>query len=127
MPKLTVNGTTQEFPEGTRLVNAIEALGVNIGHRCGGKARCTTCRCEVEAGEPDTMTRAEFEKLSDKGLLGESRLSCQILLENDMTVTPAMTRESEGWPDSGPVPADTIEPSPERFPKDELMMAGATD
>ncbi len=44
-----------------------------------------------------------------------------------MTVSPVMTKESEGWPDSGPTPADTIEPSPERFPIEELEGVGATD
>ena len=38
MPKLTIDGKTYEVEAGKRLVLAIEELGVNIGHRCGGNA-----------------------------------------------------------------------------------------
>jgi ferredoxin len=55
MPKLTVDGRTPDVPEGQRLVLAMESQGVPIGHRCGGFARCTTCRVEFQTGEPDTM------------------------------------------------------------------------
>lgn len=113
MHKLTVNGVTAEVPHGQRLVLAIENLGVNIGHRCGGKARCTTCRVEFIEGEPSTMTAAERERLTDKDLLGTARLSCQILVEHDMEVRPLMTLESEGWSDSGPAPTEEIEPEPQ--------------
>ncbi|HEX7022840.1 MAG TPA: 2Fe-2S iron-sulfur cluster-binding protein [Trueperaceae bacterium] len=112
MPKLTVDDKRADFPAGTRLVLAIEELGIAIGHRCGGKARCTTCRVRFLSGEPDTMTRAEMDKLTEKGLLGSYRLSCQIELNHDMQVVPAMTLESEGWTDTGPAPAPTIEPQP---------------
>ncbi len=113
MPTLTVGDVSKEFAEGTRLVLALEALGIDIGHRCGGKARCTTCRVTFEAGEPEAATRAEVEKLQDKELAGESRLSCQIVLDRDMTVAPVMTKQSEGWTDTGPEPAAEIEPEPE--------------
>jgi len=113
MPTLTVGDVSQEFQEGTRLVLALEALGIDIGHRCGGKARCTTCRVTFEAGEPEAATRAEAGKLIEKGLAGEARLSCQIVLDRDMTVQPVMTKQSEGWTDTGPEPAAQIEPEPE--------------
>ena len=112
MPTLTVDDVSKEFPDGTRLVLALEALGIDVGHRCGGKARCTTCRVEFEDGEPEAMTVAEADKLRDKGLDGQARLSCQILLDRDMTVRPVMTQQSEGWADTGPAPAEAIEPAP---------------
>lgn len=112
MPTLTVGDRSQEFEEGTRLVLAVERMGIDIGHRCGGKARCTTCRCEIAAGEPEAMTEAEAAKLREKDLLGRARLSCQIELTRDMTVRPLMTQASEGWPDTGPAPAEGLEPEP---------------
>lgn len=113
MPKLEIVGhTTVEVAAGTRLVNAIEAAGVDIGHRCGGFAGCTTCRVEFEAGEPDKRTRAEKAKLEQKELTGV-RLACQILVEGDMKVKPLMLTSKEGWPDSGPQPEDGITPDPE--------------
>lgn len=113
MPILTIDDVSETFPEGTRLVLAIERMGVDIGHRCGGKARCTTCRVRFESGEPEAMSEAEAAKLKEKDLLGEARLSCQITLSHDMTVRPLMTKGSEGWPDTGPTPAAEIEPTPE--------------
>lgn len=114
MPKLEIVGhTTVEVPAGSRLVNAIENAGVDIGHRCGGFAGCTTCRVEVHAGEPERMTRAEKEKLEQKDLLGRVRLACQILVEQDMKVKPLMRVSEQGWPDAGPEPETGITPEPE--------------
>ena len=60
-----------EVPEGKRLVLAIEEdAEVHILHRCGGYARCTTCRIEYLEGEPEKMTQAELEVLERKDLLG---------------------------------------------------------
>jgi ferredoxin len=114
MPKLTVDGKTADVAAGKRLVLAIEGTGVKIGHRCGGNARCTTCRVEFEAGEPTAMTRAEKEKLEERGLSGQVRLSCQILLTQDMSVRPVLTLDNNpDWDDTGPPPNEDITPDPE--------------
>ncbi|MEX2541722.1 MAG: 2Fe-2S iron-sulfur cluster-binding protein [Trueperaceae bacterium] len=123
MPKVTVDGKSIESTPDRRLVLAVEELGIDIGHRCGGKARCTTCRVEVVTGEPDSMTKAEYAKLEEKGLLGQVRLSCQILTSHDMEVRPLMTLQSEGWPDTGPTPDEVVEPDPEWHPMSELEAA----
>lgn len=120
MPKITVDGNSQTFAPDTRLVLAIEGMGIDIGHRCGGKARCTTCRVRFVSGEPDTMTQAEFLKLRERGLYGEFRLSCQILCQHDMEVEPQLTLQSEGWSDTGPTPLPVVEPVAEWFPIEEL-------
>lgn len=120
MPKVTVDGNSIDSTPDRRLVLTIEELGVEIGHRCGGKARCTTCRVEFVTGEPDSMTKAEYAKLKEKGLLGQVRLSCQILTSHEMEVKPLMTKQSEGWTDTGPTPAERVEPDPEWHPLDEL-------
>lgn len=115
MPRVTVeyNGEHQaEVPAGTRLVHAIKQAGVDVGHRCGGHALCTTCRVEVVDGEPERHTEAEVERLEAKGLSGV-RLSCQIAVEGDMTVRPLMVlQDQEAWSDAGPEPAAEIEPAP---------------
>ncbi len=102
-----------EVPEGKRLALAIEDAGTDIGHRCGGYARCTTCRVEFIAGEPSVCTRAEYEKLKDRGLLGAVRLSCQIVVEGDMSVKPLMTVSEMGWADPGPPLDETVTPEPD--------------
>ncbi len=114
MPKITLqDGTAFEAPQGKRLVLAIEDAGIDILHRCGGFARCTTCRVIVHEGEPQKMTRAERERLTAGLLLGKVRLSCQIPCEQDMNVE-VVYRVSRGDADSpGERPDDNITPTPE--------------
>jgi ferredoxin len=109
MPKLTVEGVgTFDVPAGKRLVLALEdEAKVDQLHACGGNARCTTCRVEFIAGEPDTMTEAERKVLAAKGLTGV-RLSCQILVNHDMAVRAISRLAGSGRKDAGPRPADTI-------------------
>ncbi|GHF34092.1 ferredoxin [Deinococcus metalli] len=97
--------------DGQRLVLALEGGGTGILHRCGGHARCTTCRVEFLEGEPDSMTAAEFDKLSEKALLGEARLSCQIECAPGMRVRVLQTTASTGL-EAGKAPAPQIEPDP---------------
>lgn len=114
MPKLTIPGFgTYDVEAGRRLLVAIEENGVDISHRCGGFARCTTCRVEFLAGEPEAMTRAEADKLKDAGLLGQLRLACQCRVEADTEVKPLMRVSEQAWDDPGPPPAGEITPEPE--------------
>ena len=121
MPRITVDGKQAEWPEDKRLVNTIEDMGVHIGHRCGGNARCTTCRVRFLRGEPSQMTRAEYEKLTERGLYGEFRLSCQLLCSQDMEVEPVMTLENqESWTDTGPRPDDEVHPEAQWLDRSQL-------
>lgn len=113
MPTLTVEGAgTFAVPEGARLVLAIEQNGVDILHACGGNARCTTCRVEFIAGEPSAMTRAERDKLAERGLTGV-RLSCQIACDHDMHVRAISRLAGSGRTDPGGAPDPAIQPPPE--------------
>jgi ferredoxin len=114
MPRLTVEGfKTVDVPEGKRLVLAIEQdAGVDILHACGGNARCTTCRVEFVSGEPNRMTKAERDKLAERGLTGV-RLSCQIVCDHDMTVRAISRLEGSGRPDPGKTPEPVITPPAE--------------
>jgi ferredoxin len=118
MPILTVEGFAPvEVETGKRLVLAIEQdAKVDVLHACGGNARCTTCRVEFIAGEPDTMTVAERQVLAAKGATGV-RLSCQIICDHDMTVRAISRLTGSGRPDPGSTPAPTITPPPVWEPK----------
>lgn len=117
MPTLTILGHgTVDVPAGTRLVRAIQASGADILHRCGGWAKCTTCRVEITAGRPARITRAQHDRLVANGQLGDFDLACQCLVERDMTVRPLMTLAASGLDDAGPTPADGITPEPEWLP-----------
>jgi ferredoxin len=121
MPKLSVNGISQDVSE-QRLVLAIKDSGVNIGHRCGGQARCTTCRVEFITGEPTTMTQAEYNKLKEKELLGQFRLSCQVICNQDMEITAPMLLENQTWTDTGPQPDTQVQPEAKWLSKTELEL-----
>jgi ferredoxin len=118
MPRLSVDGKSIEVEKGKRLVLAIEEAGVAVGHRCGGNARCTTCRVEFVSGEPDTMTRAEYDKLTERGLIGQARLSCQIICNADMSVRVVMSADNQPqWKcDTGPDPEIHVTPEAEFLP-----------
>jgi ferredoxin len=113
MPKLTVDGVgTFDVSQDKRLVLALtDEAKIDQLHACGGNARCTTCRVEFVAGEPEMMTKAEKDVLAARGVTGV-RLSCQILCDHDMTVRAISRFAGSGRVDAGKRPADTVQPQP---------------
>ena len=76
-----------EAEEGRKLVLCLEDKGIDILHRCGGNARCTTCRVEVLSGDPGEIGEPERDILATKTDLNDhTRLSCQVLLMDDLHV-----------------------------------------
>lgn len=84
----TANGTLAfEAEKGRKLVLCLEDNGIDILHRCGGNARCTTCRVEVLAGDPGEIGEPERDILATKTDLNDhTRLSCQVRLMDDLHV-----------------------------------------
>jgi ferredoxin len=113
MPTLTVENVGQfQVPAGKRLVLALEdEAKVDQLHACGGNARCTTCRVEFVAGEPEQMTKAEKTVLAARGLSGV-RLSCQIQCQGDMTVRIISRLAGSGRANAGNRPLDSLQPEP---------------
>lgn len=113
MPKLTVDGLGEfEVEAGKRLVLALkEDANTDQLHACGGNARCTTCRVEFVAGEPEKMTQAEKTLLAERGLSGV-RLSCQVACDEDMTVKVISRLEGSGRADTGGPVDEEIQPQP---------------
>jgi len=107
MPTVTVEGEKSfEVEPGIKLVLAIEDAGIDILHRCGGNARCTTCRVQMVSGEVAPMGDVEKERLAREASLGpDIRLSCQIRVESDLTVR-VLGRASEAGMAAGPRPLD---------------------
>jgi ferredoxin len=116
MPKLTVEEVgTFDIPDDKRLVNALtDEAQLDQLHACGGNARCTTCRVQFVAGEPDQITEAEKSVLASRGLTSTAglRLSCQILCDHDMTVKAISRLKGSGRADTGMRPDDVIQPPP---------------
>ena len=107
----TANGKVSvETDTDRKLVLALEDNGVDILHRCGGNARCTTCRVEILGGDPGPILDAEKAILATKSDLGDhTRLSCQIRVIDDLHVR-VINQASVAGIDAGPRPAE--EPTP---------------
>lgn len=91
MPKIeaeTATGlNTFEAEANRKLVLAIEDAGIDILHRCGGNAKCTTCRVEVLEGDVGEMGETERNRLAqEKELAPNIRLSCQVRVTGDLKV-----------------------------------------
>lgn len=107
----TVGGTIAfETEPGRKLVLAIEDNGIDILHRCGGNARCTTCRVEILGGDPGEIREAERAILATKTDLSDNtRLSCQIRVLDDLHVR-VINQVSVAGIDAGPRPLEETTP-----------------
>ena len=108
MATIIVEGKTFTTTDGTRLILALKDEGVDILHRCGGNARCTTCRVTFNSGEPESFHPREQAKLESGNNMGAFRLSCHILCEGTMDVNVLQSMASTGLDDPGPRPTDEI-------------------
>lgn len=110
MPKVQAETATglieTDAPDGKKLVLAIEDAGVDILHRCGGNARCTTCRVELLEGNPGEMGELERNRLAmETELEPNIRLSCQIRVHSELKVRVVNQATVRGI-DPGPRPLD---------------------
>jgi ferredoxin len=110
MAKITATTATGEVvidaKNGRKLVLELEDNGVDILHRCGGNAKCTTCGIEVIAGDAGEMREAEKAVLTAKGIDAPNfRLSCQIHCENDLSIK-VLKQASTAGIDAGTRPTD---------------------
>ncbi|MDE2127226.1 MAG: (2Fe-2S)-binding protein [Armatimonadetes bacterium] len=105
MPVVTVDGETKvECEWGKKLVLCLEDGGIDILHRCGGLARCTTCRVVVLDGSVPPMSIREQAALADPELIATYRLSCQLRVEGDLVVS-VVNRATACGLSPGPRPA----------------------
>ena|ERR1700752_3584522 len=110
MPKIqaeTANGLVEtDAPDNKKLVLVLEDAEIDILHRCGGNARCTTCRVEILEGDPGEMADLERNRLAVEAELAPNiRLSCQIRVHNDLKVR-VINQVSVRGMDAGPRPFD---------------------
>ena len=82
-----VEGTVVQDPESSLLEAALKAE-LPLNHRCGGHARCGTCRATVEAGGEGLSPMADFEHhlLAILGAGPRERLCCQARASGDVRV-----------------------------------------
>lgn len=110
MPKIEAETATGvqsfEAEQGRKLVLAIEDAGIDILHRCGGNAKCTTCRVEILAGDPGEISDGERDRLAlESGLAENVRLACQVRIIDDLKIKVIRQASVSGM-DAGPRPAE---------------------
>ena len=107
MPTVMVEGEKSiGVAMGRKLTLAIEDDGVDIMHKCGGVAKCTTCRVQIIDGDAGPMPDVERERLARDGAFGpDIRLSCQVRVTGDLTVRVLARSSVTGQP-AGTRPAE---------------------
>ena len=93
-------------PRGWSVLEASHSFGIPHLSVCGGRARCTTCRVRVEAGEancppPAIEEQRALERIDAAGTL---RLACQLRPTGDIAVEPVLQVERSGWQSAPPRP-----------------------
>ena len=111
MAIVNIDDRSFEVEDGTRLVLALEDNGVDILHLCGGKAMCTSCRVTFTEGEPFSLRDEELRILQAKGLIGQVRLSCQILASHTMSLAAGITVAGSKYDKAGPRPTVEMQPN----------------
>ncbi|RCU48789.1 MULTISPECIES: ISC system 2Fe-2S type ferredoxin [Corallincola] len=84
--ELCPEGMEVEAEEGVTVLDAALQNGIDIEHACEKSCACTTCHVIVREGFDSLEPSDELEDdLLDKawGLEPESRLSCQVVMEDE--------------------------------------------
>jgi adenylate cyclase len=111
---ITYPGRTVRVPRGWSVLEASRGFHIPHASMCGGRARCSTCRVRVTAGEDDCPA-AEAEERATLDRIGappDMRLACQLRPEADISVIPLMQTER---------PIYRL-PPPQRSPEREIVV-----
>ena len=83
-------GRTVRVPRGWSVLEASRSFHLPHAAMCGGRARCSTCRVRVTAGEQNLPPPANDEQATLKriGATPDVRLACQLRPQGDISVEP---------------------------------------
>ncbi len=105
MPKITIFNQGQKVVEyklnneaPMSILAILQENNIDWMHACGGKGKCTSCRCDVMEGEENLATRTEVESnyLEVGRLLETQRLTCQTMPSGNVLVSiPEKNKLSE--------------------------------
>jgi adenylate cyclase len=88
-------GRTVRVPRGWNVLEASRSFHLPHASMCGGRARCSTCRVRITAGEENCPSAAGDEQatLDRIGAPHEVRLACQLRPQGDISVVPLVRTE----------------------------------
>jgi adenylate cyclase len=83
-------GRTVRVPRGWSVLEASRSFHIGHASMCGGRARCSTCRVRVTAGDENCPAPEADEQgtLVRIGAPSDVRLACQLRPEGDISVVP---------------------------------------
>ena len=87
---ITYPTRTVRVPRGWTVLEASRSFHIPHASMCGGRARCSTCRVRVTAGNEwcDPPRSDEHETLQRIGVPADIRLACQLRPRGDISVIP---------------------------------------
>lgn len=81
------DGIKSEFKKGTKILDALREVGLNIKSECGGREVCGKCRVIVkDSSKFAEVTDAEKEILSTSEIKSGCRLACACSISGDSIV-----------------------------------------
>jgi len=88
-------GRVARVPRGWTVLEASRSFHLPHASMCGGRARCSTCRVRVTAGEDNCppADTDEQETLDRIGAPDDVRLACQLRPQSDISVVPLVRTE----------------------------------
>ncbi len=97
-------GRTVRVPRGWSVLEASRSFHLPHASMCGGRARCSTCRVRVSAGEAACPPAAPDERatLDRIGAPPDVRLACQLRPEGDLSVIPLVRTERPNYRPTAP-------------------------
>lgn len=88
------DGEAFNVPAGDNLFRTLRAARVFIPTICGGNGFCGQCRVKVLSGADSPVTEKETKKLTADELAAGWRLSCQVIVDNNMALElPSETKD----------------------------------
>ena len=97
-------GRTVRVPRGWSVLEASRSFHLPHASMCGGRARCSTCRVRVSAGEKACPPAAPDERaaLERIGAPPDVRLACQLRPKGDLSVIPLVRTERPNYRPTAP-------------------------
>jgi adenylate cyclase len=88
-------GRTVRVPRGWSVLEASRSFHLPHASMCGGRARCSTCRVRVTAGEEfcSAIGKDEAATLHRIGVSSDVRLACQLRPSGNVSVVPLVQTE----------------------------------
>ncbi|NQS91743.1 MAG: DUF4445 domain-containing protein [Chloroflexi bacterium] len=107
-----------EVPAGTMLTTAAELAGLEINQPCGGQGRCGQCAVQVTSGK---VRRRSTMRLSAEDVENGYAISCQTVIEGDLTVLVPPQEKIQQHLITGQSAADVSVPADYDYHKDQTI------